>query len=139
MSFAHNADAGHINEQNADARKLCDCIEQILLNEIKVREFQGIIPLWQLLEKLENASPPCIPLRNNVGAIASIPSLKTPFSKVRGWIRQSLNSNCMDESVQFLIKQSPLMGQYYYPEAVLRSDTEAKSFVSTLQFWFVVF
>lgn len=106
-------------------------LENVLLHGIKIREFQQIIPLWGLLERLEViTNPPCNALRNTVGAVASCSNqLRNPLGKARGWIRQSLNAHNLDESVQFMINQPTWLSKFYYPEAILRVKADAEMLV----------
>lgn len=111
-------------------------LENILLHGIKIREFQQIIPLWGLLERLEVlTNPTCIALRNAVGAVASCSAhLRNPLGKARGWIRQSLNAKNLDESVQYIVNQPTWLNKFYYPEAILRVKTDAEMLVSRFYF-----
>lgn len=114
----------------AEVEQLCCVLENILLHGIKIAEFQNIIPLWGLLERLEVITPPCISLRNTVGAVACSGHLRNPLGKARGWIRQSLNAQCLDDNVQFMLNQQTWISKFYYPEAILRVKSDGEMFVS---------
>eukprot|EP01038_Epipyxis_sp_PR26KG_P013889 gene13889-18626_t len=133
MPFAHKKEVTLIDETNKEAVLLCDAIEQILLYNIKVKEFHNNIPLWGLLERLEILTPPCIILRNTVGAVACIPSLKSPLAKARGWVRQILNSNGLDEAIQFFLSQTNLMRSYYNLDSFFTQNEEAVALVAVLR------
>lgn len=117
------------NEQNADTQRFCEALEVIFLHGIKIKEFSGAIPLWAFLERLENLQPPCIPLRNTIGAVASMPSFRTPIAKARAWIRQILNAGHLDESAMFMMAQSQLLRAYYNPGAILLNAEEGMGLV----------
>jgi hypothetical protein len=105
------------DEKNPHALELCSRIEKCffhghlppaiephstestsfsLHSGIKITEFYGTFPFWGLLERLETSVPPILPVRNSVGAVACISTLRTPIGKARGWIRQALNSQCLE-------------------------------------------
>ena len=118
-----------LDQTSAEAVALCDAVEKILLYGIKMKEFNGV-PFWGLLEKLEVLMPPCIPLRNTVGAVASISSLKNTVARARAWVRQILNDGHIDEAVMFIMAQSKLLQSYYNPDAVLLSPEDGPTLVS---------
>lgn len=60
---AHSKDAAPLNESNPLAINLCESLEMIFIHGMKIREFNGNLPLWGLLERMEIMTPPCIPLR----------------------------------------------------------------------------
>ena len=109
---------------------------------IKITEFKGIVPLWGLLERLEGASackttPPSIqiPLRNSVGAVASMHNLRTPLAKARGWIRQVLNAKQLDTCLQAILFNSSvdsnkLLNYFYYNHAIFHNTEDANIMVS---------
>lgn len=123
-----------MTEKDQDAQSFCSALEVILLHGIKISEFNGAIPLWAFLERLENLTPPCIPLRNTIGAVASMPTFRTPIAKARAWIRQVLNAGHLDESVMFMMAQSQLLRTYYYAGALLLNAEEGMGLVSQSQF-----
>lgn len=120
-----------LNEQNADTQRFCEALEVIFLHGIKIKEFSGAIPLWAFLERLENLQPPCIPLRNTIGAVASMPTFRTPIAKARAWIRQILNAGHLDESAMFMMAQVQLLRTYYNPGAILLNAEEGMGLVSS--------
>jgi hypothetical protein len=131
MPFLHRQEISYLTEDNmVEVRGLIDVLEMIFFNGIKVKEFSGQIPLWGLLERLEVISPPCIPLRNSVGAVACIESLRTPLAKARSWIRQSLNAQCLEASLVFMGEHRDWLTKFYYPEALLMSKEELNMLVS---------
>ena len=119
----HDSQAQNTNcafdETNEVALNLCETIEVTLTHGIKIREFNGNIPLWGFLERLEILTPPCIPLRNTVGAVASISTLRNPIARARAWVRQILNEKHVDESVMFMMAQTMLLKSFYFPGAML--------------------
>jgi len=117
-------------EKDQDAQSFCSALEVILLHGIKISEFNGAIPLWAFLERLENLTPPCIPLRNTIGAVASMPTFRTPIAKARAWIRQVLNAGHLDESVMFMMAQAQLLRTYYNAGAILLNAEEGMGLVS---------
>lgn len=136
--FCHNDIKNNNNNNNQplflsmdlpEVEQLVTVLESILFHGIKIREFQNIIPLWGLLERLEVIQPPCISLRNTVGAVSCTTNLRTPFGKARGWIRQSLNAQNLDESIQFMIGQENWVTKFYYQEALLRVKNDADMLV----------
>jgi hypothetical protein len=108
-----------LTESNPLLQTLCMQLEFIFLHGMKFKEFQNTIPFWGLLERLEVLTPPSIPLRNAVGAVACISQLRTPLAKARGWIRQCLNSHTLDDNVTFMCSQQTWIGKFYYPEAIV--------------------
>jgi hypothetical protein len=102
MPYVHQKETSHLNENIKEVAKLCETLEIIFFHGIKIKEFQGQIPFWGLLERLEIANPPSMAIRNSVGAVACVPILRTPLGKARGWIRQSLNMHTLEESIQFM-------------------------------------
>lgn len=94
-----------LDESFSEATDLCEAIEVVFFYGIKIIEFRGIIPLWGLLERLECSSKPSIPLRNAVGAVACMDSLRTPLAKSRAFIRQILNTKTVDVSFLAIVGQ----------------------------------
>ena len=90
-----------------------------ILKGIKIREFHGIVPFWGLLERLETLNPPSQAIRNSVGAVACIPSLRTPIAKSRGWIRQILNARGLEDSLIAIYNQQGLVSSFYNSDALL--------------------
>lgn len=136
MSHTHSQDdsAHHLDENNDDAVALCDALEIAFLHGVRIAEFGGALPSWKLLEKLENATPVCIPLRNSVGAIASVGSLKSAVGRTRGWIRQILNVKCVEECMHYIITEhSRALGEFYHPEAMVCHKGDANILVSILK------
>ncbi len=129
--FAHQKPTVYLTEEHPKVQQACALLEQILLHGIKVREFQGLIPLWGLLERLEVLTPPCVPLRNAVGAIACVSTLRTPLAKARGWVRQTLNCQQLDENLSFMVSQQTWIGKFYYPEAIMSVKEDYDILVST--------
>ena len=127
---AHQNPTVCLTEKNEDAQHLCEAIEVILMHGIKIREYNGAIPLWSFLERLENLTPPCIPLRNTIGAVASMTAFRNPIAKARAWIRQILNAGHLDESAMFMMAQSGLLRTYYNPGAILLNAEEGMGLVS---------
>lgn len=117
-----------VNQDNHYAVALCDTLEAIFMHGIKIKEFNGV-PLWGFLERLEILIPPCIPLRNTVGAVASIGALRTPIAKARAWVRQILNDGHIDEAVMFMMSQNELLRAFYSPGALLLSAEEGTALV----------
>ena len=127
------------DQNNSAAVALSEAIELILTHGIKIREFDGNMPLWGFLERLEILTPPCIPLRNTVGAVASIPSLRTPIARARAWVRQILNAGSTDEAVMFMMAQLQLLRSFYNPGAVLLNSEEGVGLVSFITYDNAVF
>jgi hypothetical protein len=113
----------------AEAVSFCDNLEAVFVHGIKIKEFNGV-PLWGFLERLEILIPTCIPLRNTVGAVASVPSLHSPMARARAWVRQILNDGHIDEAVMFMMAQSQLVRAFYYPGALLMNQEEGPALVS---------
>jgi hypothetical protein len=108
-----------------------DLLEIILLHGIRVKDFNGMIPLWALLERLEVQTPSCLSLRSAVGAVACIDALHTPLAKARGWLRQSLNSKCLDEALLFMTKEGDKwLRKFYLEDALLMHPDECEALVS---------
>ena len=109
-------------------------IELFFLYGIRLIEFQGNIPLWFLLESLESSNPPCIPLRNAVGAVASMTTLRSHIGKARGWIRQILNNKGgLDASIQTITSQKiDFIQMFYYPHAIFLQPEDITVLVSHL-------
>lgn len=128
--LVHDDPSSTANEKNADAQRFCEAVEVIFLHGIKIKEYNGAIPLWAFLERLENLQPPCIPLRNTIGAVASMPTFRNPIAKARAWIRQVLNAGHLDESAMFMMAQSQLLRMYYNPGAILLNAEEGMGLVS---------
>lgn len=125
VPFSHMKEKQYIGNDIPEALQLCCIVENVLLHGIKIREFQNMIPFWGLLERLEVLNPPSIPLRNTVGAVACASHLRNPLGKARAWVRQSLNAQNLDESVQFMISQTTWLNKFYYPEAILATKDDA--------------
>lgn len=108
--YIHEGSSGiTFDEKNPHALELCSWIERCFFHGrdstsysitepigIKVKEFYGTVPFWGLLERLEASLPPILPVRNSVGAVACMTSLRSPLGKARGWIRQALNTQCLE-------------------------------------------
>lgn len=129
---AHENPNVALGETHLGANRLCEAVEVILTHGIRIKEFNGMVPLWGFLERLEILTPPCIPLRNTVGAIASVASLRSPVARARAWIRQILNAGSLDESAMFMMAQSQLLRSFYYPGAILLNPEEGMALVSRL-------
>lgn len=133
VPYSHSKQRRFISVDFPEVLHLCNLLEVILLHGIKIKEFQGIVPLWGLLERLEVLQPPCIALRNTVGAVSCAGNLRNQLSKGRGWIRQSLNSQNLDESLQFMISQTQWLSKFYYPEAILLSRDDSTALVAVVR------
>ena len=129
---AHENPTVALDESHQGANRLCEAVEVIFTHGIRIKEFNGMVPLWGFLERLEILTPPCIPLRNTVGAVASIATLRSPIARARAWIRQILNAGALDESAMFMMAQSQLLRSFYYPGAVLLNPEEGMGLVSML-------
>lgn len=82
------------------------------------------MPFWGLLEQLESSRPPIIAIRNSVGAVACVPSLRTPVGKARGWIRQSLNTHCLEETIMTLTKNEKLVKFFYSGQSIVSTPED---------------
>lgn len=134
MPYVHRKELQYLTETHIEVQRLCEVLELILFHGLKISEFQGQVVFWGLLERLEVITPPCIPLRNSVGAIACIGTLRTPLGKARGWIRQSLNSQSLEESVQFMLSQTHnWVSKFYYPDALLCQKEEGSMLVAVIR------
>ena len=125
--YAHKRPVEFITNDTPEVEALLVVLEQVLLHGIKIIEFNGTVPLWAFLERLEVQTPPCLPLRSAVGAVACIDTLRTPLAKARGWLRQSLNTKCLDESMSFIMNYGDKwLQKFYYDEAILadKGDSE---------------
>lgn len=121
-----------LDESNTHAVDLCTALEICFFYGIRVKEFGGRVPLWGLLERLEALSPPCIPLRNSVGAVASIHSLRSPLAKARGWIRQVLNNKgSVEASIQALVQRPELLKSFFLPQSIFLQPTDVSILVCT--------
>ena len=117
------------------------------MSGIRVREFQGVIPLWGLLERLvsvqslmgKSASPKRGSTQNaamlessvntqkngtsslhaTVETVARMTCLRTPVAKSRGWIRYALNSRVLDDCLSTLLQESKILSLFYSPDAIL--------------------
>jgi hypothetical protein len=145
ISYAH--DNIIMNSKIPEAAELCHALEICFFYGAKTNELGGTNALWSLLERLENTSPPCIPLRNAVGAVASMSSLRTSMAKARGWIRQILNTKGgLDASISVMINsvspgispnssgKSDLLSAFYYSFSVLYHRDDALILVSFLAY-----
>lgn len=136
--FVHSNNLLDISLQ--PVQDLCTAIELCLIYGMKINEFNGKIPLWFLLEKLESLSPPCIPLRNTIGAVASMHTLRTSIGKSRGWIRQILNTKGgLDEALTVIVNNQNLLRSFYYPHSVLTDKDDSLILVSLLDSIFLIF
>ena len=120
-----------LDEHVGEAYELCSLIEICLMNGIRIKEFQGIIPFWGLLERLvatQNESGldknvtkynQNITFHSSVEDIALMVSLRTPLAKSRGWIRHALNLRALDDCMQIILKDERLLHLFYTPDAIL--------------------
>jgi hypothetical protein len=58
--------------------------------------------------------------RQSIRSVASMPTLRTPVAKARGWIREALNLRVLDEFLLFILHESRLVELFYTPESILR-------------------
>jgi len=56
-------------------------------------------------------------------------SLRTPNSKFRGWIRQILNTNLIEDVVSFMKTQIHLLHNFYYSDSIFLIDEDVNIFV----------
>lgn len=133
-----------LDEHVAEAYELCTLIEICLLNGIRIKEYQGVVPLWGLLERLatvEKLSGTAVATKNipvlkgaspvnnvpnttssfhySVEFIARMTSLRTPVAKARAWIRYALNSRALDECLSIILQEKRLVSFFYLQEAIL--------------------
>lgn len=136
-----------LDEHVSEAYELCTLIEICLMSGIRVREFQGVMPLWGLLERLvsvqslmgKSASPKrgttqetamlnssvntqkngTSSLHATVETVARMTCLRTPIAKSRGWIRHALNSRVLDDCLSTLLQESKILSLFYSPDAIL--------------------
>ena len=86
-----------------------------LLYGIRITDFEGVIPLWGLLERFEISMSASPLYRQSIDCLTSKyrPSLRTPSARMRAWIRQSLNNKNLDvllESLYIHINSTSLTG-----------------------------
>ncbi len=59
IPFIHGKQKPILDGTLMEVVDVCNALEAILLHGVKLREWQGMIPLWGLLERLEVLTPPC--------------------------------------------------------------------------------
>jgi hypothetical protein len=121
------------NEQNQLTNELCDIIEKILFQGIRTKEFNGQVPFWGLLERLESNLPVYPVIRNSVAAVSYAGNLRTPLSKARGWIRQVLNTNGLDESIAIFTKDARVISIFYSSQSIMRYPEEVSTLVTVIK------
>jgi RUN domain/RhoGAP domain len=155
---AGNTDAyiQRLDEHVSEAFELCSLIEVCLMNGIRVKEFQGVIPLWGLLERLvsvqkmigknpgenskQNVSPPKSSLQQGnqnlqltVEKIARMTSLRTPVAKSRAWIRHALNLRVLDECLSSVLSEAKLVSLFYTPDAIVSNADNVTILIAVLR------
>lgn len=132
--FAHEAKEGtFIDERNPHAAKLISILERCLLHGMKIKEFYGVVPFWGLLERLESASPPCVAVRNSVGAVSCISSLRTPLGKARGWIRQVTNNATLSDCILEMLQHTKFIHFFYDSTSLLHNTEHANILLAVLR------
>jgi len=125
-----------LNEKNEFVNKICEIIEKIFIEGIKILEFHNQIPLWGLFEQLDvvNNDPIVYPsLRINMDIVSSHHEyLRTPIAKARAMIRQCLNCHCIDDMVSCVVKHQQLVSHFYYQHSIFYSKEDSNIFVSIL-------
>jgi hypothetical protein len=127
-------DKFYFTEEMNEVQSLLEILEIIFLHGSKIKEFQGQIALWGLLERLEMVNPPCQALRNSIGAICCVPILRTLLGKARAFIRQSLNSGSLEEVfVFFSLHIADWMNKFYYPQAIFCQKDDLSMLLSVIR------
>ena len=114
-----------LTESVKEVRALLAAVEQCLFHAMRTDEFQGVLPFWALLERLEGGAlkPPDYDFNNSVGAVAVARALKTPYGKARGWVRQALNAKQLKRCVASVFLQQPRhLATFWEARSLLRSD-----------------
>jgi hypothetical protein len=129
-----SGDKFYFTEEMDEVQLLLEILEIIFLHGIKIKEFQGQVALWGLLERLEMVTPPCQPLRNSIGAICCVPTLRTLLGKARAFIRQSLNSGSLEEVfVFFSLHIADWMNKFYYSQAIFCQKDDLSMLLSVIR------
>mmetsp|Transcript_22918 Transcript_22918/g.33497 ORF Transcript_22918/g.33497 Transcript_22918/m.33497 type:complete len:1092 (+) Transcript_22918:179-3454(+) len=133
--YVHEATEGyHFNERNNHVSDLVTSLEKCLFHGINTVEFCGTLPFWGMLERLETVNPPIHAVRNTVGAVACMNALRTPASKARAWIRQALNTNCLDATVVAITSHhKKLLSFFYFESALLRHEPSVSILLAILR------
>ena len=121
------------NETNPAVHDLCGSLDMVFLSGIKTKEFDGHVPLWGLLERLETNVPVYPIIRNTVGAVSFAANLHTPLAKARGWIRQCLNTNALEDSIDILLANDKLLSVFYSNASILRHPDELSTLLAVLR------
>ena len=148
-SSSSSSEQRYLDERSESAIALCDIIELILIHGMNIHATSNDansptmstnvkIPLWELLEHFEGVQYNyCIPLRNAVAAVASIPSLRTSWGKSRAFVRQLLNSMAIVSIFEYFtsphVTKSKLVHFMYYPEAIVRYREDAEMVLDILR------
>jgi RhoGAP domain/RUN domain len=129
------------------------------MNGIRIREFQGVIPLWGLLERLVSVQSlmgkPVTPKKNasqnsasnaanshkngtsslhaTVETVARLTFLRTPVAKSRGWIRHALNTRTLDDCLNTLLQEAKILSLFYSPDAILSHPDNVTIFMAVIR------
>ncbi|CAM9170861.1 unnamed protein product, partial [Phaeothamnion confervicola] len=135
----------HVDRVTVQA--LVDSLERCVFHCIRTDEFQGVVPLWALLERLERTPLPSAPegrsltegerlrrqrlvaVRNAVGAVAAVSDLHSPLAKARAFLRQSIATRTLAACVLAMVAEPRLLQPFFSQEAVLRSPDSAGAFL----------
>lgn len=134
MPFVHNKETQILNEENQNIAELCSTLELIFFHELKGFGNSVANPAWHMIERLYLLQPPCYALHQTVQAILRIASLlHTPTGKFRGWIRQALGTQLMEECLVFMFSQSTLLSKFYSVDAIFTHTDEQQILVAIVR------
>ena len=147
-----------LDEHVAEAYELCTLIEICLMHGIKIKEYQGVVPFWGLLERLATVeklagsavAPKSSTPQKGIASVNNVPnttssflysvefiarttSLRTPVAKARAWIRCALNSRALDECLSIILQEKRLVSLFYHPEAILSISDNVTILVAVLR------
>lgn len=129
----HGTSKPAFDENNPAVTSFCSSLDMIFLSGIKTKEFDGQVPLWGLLERLETNLPAYPVIRNTVGAVSFALNLHTPLAKARGWIRQCLNTNAIEDSIEVMLANEKLLSSFYSTASILRHAEEVNTLLAVLR------
>jgi hypothetical protein len=86
---------------------------------IKINEFDGVFPFWNLLQRVASVYPPLPELVESTAAVAEESvTLRSPLALSRAWVRSALNRRCLS-SCMMAIEKQPKLGFFYYEGSLL--------------------
>lgn len=120
---------------NESLNELALRIEAILFHGIRIDTTNPHnISFWLLLLKIEKDESCPTVLKKSINHIATTDkyNLNTIVGKARGWIRYSINTNCLTTFLEFILNRKDILSSHFYKDSFLLSTEDVNNLLYVL-------